>query len=48
MGSDINNASKYRWAADWLSKSLKCSCICVTNEVQYIDQSFLIVSWIMC
>jgi len=48
MGSGINNASKYRGVADWLCESLKCSCICVTNEVQYTDQSFLIVSWIMC
>jgi hypothetical protein len=44
MESGINNASRYRGAA----MSLKCSCICVTNEIQYIDQSFLIVSWIMC
>lgn len=48
MGSGIDSASKYRGAADWLSESLKCSCICVTSEIQYIDQSFLIVSWIMC
>ena len=48
MGSGIDSTSKYRGAADWLYESLKCSCVCVTNEIQYFDQSFLIVSWIMC